>query len=344
MACQTFHPTKISSLVIGLLTNVGLFLCAYPALAGLELRDSFPNTRLSTDGWGDFPFTVGTLQTQIPLDATIEKAYLYGTAVVGQNVKDVVFVDTFLPVSLATTVSPSNAIASTVVWDVTSIIQDNFVSEEQDWSILEIEDNEGAALVVVYSNADTIGNTSLIFDGGSTGATEDLLIPVSPLNGGDFLISSAISLGFQPSDQFTRITVNTDSTTNRLLTQSAGGQDDGIDFDGGLITVGGVGDSPTNPNPAVGGAAPNSPRQDDEFYNLGLGNIEDPTPFIQPGDTFVRLTFFNPSEDDNLFALFLNEIPLPTPPPITNIHEPSTRIGLFSILFLPFLPKRQKRR
>ena len=340
MAYQTFHIIKISPLVIGLLTNVGIFLHAYPTLARLELRDSFPNTRLSTDGWGDLPLTAGTLQTEIPLGATIERAYLYGSALVGETVKDVVFADTFLPVNLATIVSPNNAVASTVVWDVTDIIQDNFVSEQQDWSILEVEDNEGEALVVVYSNADTIGNTSLIFDGGTTIGSEEVLIPFSPWNGGDFLFSAAISLGFQPSTQVTRITVNTNSTTNRILSQSAGGQDDSVNPDGGLITVGGVGDAPTNPNPADGGFAPNAPRQDDEYYNLGLGNIEDATPFIQSGDTFVRLSLLTPSQDDNLFGLFVNQISLPGPP--VTIHEPSTLIGLFSVLFLPLLPKRQK--
>ena len=343
MAYTTFHLSKTYRLVIRLLTHVGLFFFALPAFAGLELRDSFPNTRLSIDGWGGSALTeVGTLQTEIPLGATVEQAYLYGTAQIGQSVNDVFFVDTPLFVADAITVSPVNALSSTVLWDVTSIIQDNLLSEQQDWTIIELAENEGAALVVVYSNAETVGNTSVILDGGLTESIEEVLIPISPLNGGDFLVSSAISLGFQPSDQFTNIFVDTNSTTNRLLSQSAGGQDDGNDFDGGLITVGGIGDTPTNPDPSDTSSAASAPRQDNEFYNLGLGNSEDATPFIQPGDTFVRLTLINASEDDNIFALFLNEIPLPAPSAVANVHEPSTIVGLFSIVFLRFFFKRQQ--
>ena len=210
MAYTTFHPSKIYHPVIGLLTNAGLIFYAFPALAGLELRDSFPDTRLSIDGWGGPALTeIGILQTEIPQNSTIEKAYLYGTALIGQEVNDVFFADNLLSAADATVVSPSNAVSSTVLWDVTSIIQDNLVSEQQDWSIIELEENEGEALVVVYSNADTMGNTSLILDGGTTQNTEELLFPIAPFNGGDFLVSAAISLGFQPSEQETTITVET---------------------------------------------------------------------------------------------------------------------------------------
>jgi hypothetical protein len=84
------------------------------------------------------------------------------------------------------------------------------------------------------------------------------------------------------------------------LTTSAGGQDDGEGADGGLITVGGIGDNPANVAPT---AKPMDTNLDDEYYNLALGNSANPAPFILPGDTFLRLTTQNPTEDDNVFGI-----------------------------------------
>lgn len=55
-------------------------------------------------------------------------------------------------------------------------------------------------------------------------------------------MSLGISYGFQGSFQYSTVTVN-----DRPMTTSAGGQDDGEEANGALITVGGVGDSPDNP-------------------------------------------------------------------------------------------------
>src|SRR5574341_122126 len=67
------------------------------------------------------------------------------------------------------------------------------------------------------------------------------------------------------------------------------------------MTVGGIGDSPTNPGPACNGAA-----ADDELYNLALGDVADATPFIKIGDTSLTFDTRNPSFDDNVFALFFS--------------------------------------
>lgn len=77
------------------------------------------------------------------------------------------------------------------------------------------------------------------------------------------------------------------SVNGRLLTSSAGGQDDGTP---GLITVGGVGDVRANP-PA--NALPANPRTDDEYYNL-LGSLT-------VASRRIRVETSNPSGDDNLF-------------------------------------------
>jgi hypothetical protein len=80
-----------------------------------------------------------------------------------------------------------------------------------------------------------------------------------------------------------------------LLT-SAGGQDDGYGANGGLLTVGGLDDSHTNPDPY---APATDIRTDDELYDL--------LPFVETGDTSITVYTVNPSNDDNIFfaSLFL---------------------------------------
>ncbi len=73
-------------------------------------------------------------------------------------------------------------------------------------------------------------------------------------------------------DQFSIVDVN-----NARMTSCAGNFDDGYRGNGGLITVGGVGDSTNNP------ADPNSSNsgEDDELYNLD--------PFLAQGATSIEI-------------------------------------------------------
>ena len=78
-----------------------------------------------------------------------------------------------------------------------------------------------------------------------------------------------------------------------------------------------MGDNPNNPDPDCSVA-----NQDDELYNLALGNSANASPFIAAGDTFLRLLTRNPSNDDNVFGLFITstfEIKDPT-----EVPEPAT--------------------
>jgi hypothetical protein len=257
-------------------------------------------------------------------------------------VYDVTFHGTSLPLSSATILSPNNNPATTVRWDVTNIIASSFTVGLQDFSIVEngpIPTNDGAVLVVAYSNPSTQGFTSVILDGelSTTGGTSQFDF-VSPYTGGDFLVSLASSYSRQPSWQFTQIDVTTDSTNNRRLTTSAGGQDDGETPPGGLITVGGIGDDPANPGPFDSPSDPSAPRIDDEYYNLALGNIENAAPFISPGDTFLRLTTQNPTNDDNVFGLFITSGFKITATPVP---EPSMTLGIFGIGAIGILLSRR---
>ena len=126
----------------------------------------------------------------------------------------------------------------------------------------------------------------------------------APCAGGNMIMSLASSFSFNsgkdPTGQVTNVDVITSSTSARRLTSCAGGNDDGafLQIDGALITVGGIGDNPANP-------APNCTRgaDDDELYNLALGNSADANPFLKNGDTFVQFETNNPSFNDNVYLL-----------------------------------------
>jgi len=288
----------------------------------------FHSTRaaLSIDGFGSTTNS-GVIQANIPTGSTIQRAYLYATSVWNESpVYGVTFHGTSLPLTSATILSPNSNPATTARWDVTNIIASSFTGGLQDFSIVEngpIPTNDGAVLVVAYSNLSTQGFTSVILDGelSTTGGTSRFDF-VSPYTGGDFLVSLASSYSRQPSGQFTQIDVTTDSTDNRRLTTSAGGQDDGEGADGALITVGGIGDDPTNPGPSASSSDLSAPRIDDEYYNLALGNSNNAAPF----------------NDDNVFGLFITSGFKITATPVP---EPSMTLGIFGIGAIGILLSRR---
>ena len=318
---------KLTYSLLPLGITVGLCLNIAPASAGLIPQNVIPDAALSIDGFGSTTNS-GVIQANIPTGSTIQRAYLYAASVWNKRVDGVTFNGTSLPESLAITLSPQlDNKATTVLWDVTDIIKSSVTGGLQDFSIVENDDNDGAVLVVAYSNPSTQGFTSVILDGElSTGGDTSQFDFASPYTGGDFLVSLASSYSRQPSGQATEIDVTTNSTNNRRLTSSAGGQDDGEGADGGLITVGGIGDSPTNPGPLDDPL--DGPRIDDEYYNLALGNSANPDAFISHGDTFLRLTTQNPTNDDNVFGLFITSGFKITATPVP---EPSMTLGIFGI-------------
>lgn len=275
------------------------------ASATLVLRDAFQNAALSIDGWGSTSSS-GLIKSDVPVNSTILKAYLYSANVWGGGVAgDVTLNGNFLSSASGIQLTPDNNPAMTRLYDVTSFMKPTI---EGTWGlqshpIMEGGNSDGEVLVVAYSNASTLGQTAIIMDGelSTTGDTTTLGF-ANPYSGGDLLMSLAISFSYGDS-QFTEVDVTTDSTVNRRLTSAAGGNDDGgfVAANGALITAGGIDDSTMNPADPFG----KGDDYDDELYNLALGNSVDPTPFINVGDTFLKLTTRNPSNDDNVFAMFL---------------------------------------
>jgi len=189
--------------------------------------------------------------------------------------------------------------------DVTSIVKATIDAAAAGLvSIPYIENNylDGSILAVIFDDPSqtAINTVVLLFGAQNTDGDNFNVLLSKPVDKTDPNLSMELSLGisysYQPTGQYSVVDVN-----SQRLTTCAGGQDDGFADNGGLITVGGIGDSPANPpDPYQDGYA--GPRYDDELYDL--------LPFVNNGDTTVIIQTLNPSDDDDLHfaALFMKSI------------------------------------
>ncbi|HXG04181.1 MAG TPA: PEP-CTERM sorting domain-containing protein [Candidatus Binatia bacterium] len=329
---QTQVAMAVLASMLGLATLPGR------ASATLSVFQTVQDAALSIDGGTSGTGNDNPLQSSTPAGATILAAYLYVADVFGSgSAGNVTLNGQFLPVASGTLLGPNANPANTRRFDVTANVAaainaagGGLVTH----SYVESDFTDGAVLAVVWQNATTAGGTAIIMDGELAQAGDSTVVPFSaPYAGGDLIMSLASSFSFG-NFQFTTVDVTTSSNpVSRRLTNCAGGNDDGnfVEANGALITVGGVGDSPTNPGPACNGAA-----ADDELYNLALGDSANPAPFLSIGDTFVRFDTTNPSFDDNVFAFFFQstfrvEQPCPPdqcPPPGPRVPEPASLVLL----------------
>ena len=309
---------------------VALAAAASTASATLTVRDFFADAGMTVDGLGVDANGTGDLQANVASGSTVLRAYLYTASIWGGAIAPVSFNGTALNLADGTLLAPNVNPANTMMYDVTSLVKptiDGGGGGIYNFSLTERGDNDGAVLVVVYRNASTMGGSAIVLDGelATTGDTVQLNF-ANPYVSGDFIASLASSFSYNgPPDntgQVTTIDVQTSSKpASRRLTSCAGGNDDGVPpfvaDNGRLITAGGVGDNASNPDPACDGGG-----EDDELYNLALGNSANASPFVAAGDSFLRLLTRNPSNDDNVFGLFITstfEIEDPT-----EVPEPTT--------------------
>jgi hypothetical protein len=258
---------------------------------------------VSADGLGGNP-PVGTLDIEKPAGATVRSAYLMVASTGFSN---------YVPLSTDVTLNGANptftstvatSISSvTAFGDVTAIVKgtiDGAAAGTVPISYEEVANTfslDGAALVVIFDDpAQTTTNTVVLSFGAQTTTGDQFLVSfANPLDLTDpnlrLEMSLGISFGFQPSGQVSLIDVN-----GSRLTSCAGGQDDGVGANGGLITVGGTGDSPANPADPFETNC--QVRSDDELYDL--------KPFAKQGDTQLLVNTFNPSNDDNIFLAIFN--------------------------------------
>lgn len=271
----------------------------------------------SLDAIGSNAVPVGTITATVPPGSSIEKAFLYSSARDMMSTVPVVDFDgtTYGAsdfVSLGFAVGSSleafradvtNQIRATIGGGATLPFQFVVRSENASNNI------DGECLVIVYSNSGEAIRTIAILDGFSpSSGTTTILNYASPLpdptsSGFEALLSLGIGYGHQAvggTGQVSLIDIN-----GRRLTSAAGGQDDGEAYNGGLITMGGDGDSPLNP-PDPFASDSGGARSDDELYNIALGNGTLVAPFLATGETSTTVFTTNPSNDDNIFFLGLN--------------------------------------
>lgn len=305
---------RYTTLAFNLAVAVGTAVSAIPAYATLSVRAGFQDAALTVDGWGTGGDTNG-LQADVPSGATVVAAYLYSADIWGSGLTgNITFAGTTLTGGSGTLLGPNANFANTEVFDVTSIVKpiiDGGPGGIYNFSISESGSRDGEVLVVVYSGAMTLNNTAIIMDGElASGGDQTTLTFAAPYTTGNVFMSLADSFSYNGAStsnatgQVTIVDVTTSSNaTPRRLTSCAGGNDDAnfVAANGSLITAGGVGDNPANPDPNCAGGA-----GDDEFYNLALGNSANAAPFLATGDTFLTLNTVNPSNDDNVFGLFLS--------------------------------------
>ncbi len=281
-------------------------LAGAPAHAELLLRNLFQDAALSVDGWGDTA-SQGQLQANVPSGSQVLRAYLYTPSIWNfVPVFPVTFGGQSFQLSDGIQLTPNNNPATTMLYDVTSIVKpviEGGTGGIYNFTINDGGGNDGAVLVVAYSNAETQGRSALVLDGElATGGDTTLVNFAAPFTSGDFIMSLGISFSRAFSFQTTEIDITTSSNPlARRLASCAGGNNDGFGQNGALITAGGVGDLPGNPDPNC----EFNEDFDDELYNLSVGNTVNPAPFLTFGDTWLRLNTINPSNDDNVFGMFI---------------------------------------
>jgi hypothetical protein len=287
------------------------------------------NGNWSIDAIGSNNSPVGNLSAVVPLGSTIEKAFLYSTtynADLGVSSVDFdgTLITAFTPLGINNYLQAYRAdvtaqVAAKVGSGSASPFSFTINSENPNGYI------DGELLAIVYSNPAESVRTIAFLDGFSTSAGDAtgfaFANPITVAPGFEALMSLGIGFGYQPSGQYSTVDIN-----GRRLTSSAGGYDDGVAENGGLITVGGLGDSPFNPDPYANDSG--GTFTDDELYNLALGNVANPLPFLSTGDTGFTIVTQNPSGDDNIFFLGINVtaegVVIDDP---NAVPEPSTVIG-----------------
>jgi hypothetical protein len=279
---------------------------------------------LSLDGLGTNNPAGGTIQVQKPdAQATVKAAYLMAAST-GFSGYQITNTDVTLdgkPVSFDSQYSIPNHIGSFNYFaDVTNLVKPTVDAASPglvDFTVAEgaqTDNIDGEILAVIFNDPQQPSSNTIVLMYGALDPTGDTfsLRTASPINTSDPNLLLDMSLGDSfsydtptSSSQYSVVTVN-----GKLLTSSAGGQDDGQNFpvqtptdyttvgDGALMTVGGIGDSNANPSDPTSHGDATSPRYDDELYSL--------IPFVNNGDTTIKVNTVNPSNDDNIFFAAFN--------------------------------------
>jgi hypothetical protein len=286
--------------------------CALVTPAHATLLKTFQfngNGNWSIDAVGSNSTPVGDLTANVPTGSTVEKAFLYSSTLFnsGDFVPSVGFDGVTLSGSDWTNLGTFTAGNLTAFrTDVTTQVSNKIGSGGPSPFTFTVESEapnssiDGEVLSVVYSNPNEKERTIAFLDGGTDPSGDSFSfafsdpLTASQLNDPTFeaVMSLGIGFGSQGTVQASEVDVN-----GQRLTSAAGGQDDGANQNGALITAGGEGDSPDIPSDPFAG--PNGdPRFDDELYDISS--------FLSAGDSSIGFNTLNPSNDDNIFFAGLN--------------------------------------
>lgn len=294
------------------------------------------NVGLSIDGVGGNSTPVGDIMAEIPVGSAVLQAYLYvagtpfpwyansPTTIADYNGAGITLegnaVTNFSAIVGAISDRPDIGRWYTGRADVTNIVQSLVAADpltsSHSWTYSEggVLNNriDGGVLAIIFEHASLPEATVVLLDGGQRtgGETTDFSYgdPLGDPNEPGFFMHMSLGISFSCCGQVSSVNVN-----GQQLSSSAGDNDDGGAFDGGLITVGGIGDSLANPTNPLSV----DPLADDELYNL--------QPFVSEGDTLLRIRTSNVTNDDNIFLMALH-----TSAPVSFVPEP-TSVALIGI-------------
>lgn len=240
---------------------------------------------LSVDGVGVGAYNTldsGFIQVEKPAGATVEAVYMLAMGDVATD-----YNPSASPVRIAGVVPVLSAededydasgfsSAHTQFGEVTSSLASTLnalPAGTSDLLVEELETLEGVNLFVVWNDPGAPTTSAAIWMGSQNtlnGASGSLLFDPIDTSSPDFEVTMGIGIGYSYNDpttaapeQVSRFRVNGSQIANR-----AGGYDDGLDGNGGLWTIGGLGDDPN----AI----------DDELYDV--------TSYIDDGDTSIDWT------------------------------------------------------
>lgn len=309
----------VAALVASLLTVLSIPLAANAAVT-LPATTSWTNAGLqemvrlsgrlktSIDGLGTINGT-GNLQVEKPAGAKVVAAFMTlagtsGTANLAAP-SDVSLNGQAVSFSHKASVTSATQFGNFFA-EVTDIIKPTI--DASGAGLIDVAVNEGAgqtsydgsSLIVIFDDPNTLYSSVVIAFGASKTAGDSFSLSFPALNANELTghrVSVGIGYGYQVSSgmQSSTIDITTSSqVSSSRIAEYAGSFDDGQAANGALVTVGGIGDSVTNPT--IG--APYSDPADDELYNLGA--------FLSQGDTDLTIKTRNATGDDNLFqAVFI---------------------------------------
>lgn len=275
---------------------------------------------MSLDGLGTVT-GIGNLDSSIPLNSSIEAAFLYAAARSGGSWASSPTITFGGDVYNSATLFGSNRSA---VFDVSTTVQNQYNPSlvSQTWGIVENTDSEGTALAVVYSNPSLSEGGILLSTGEGLNSTYSASLPSTiDLSSGSVLMSLGISYSVDNSStQRTEVDVN-----GSRLSNSAGGNGDGFRSNGALLEIGGIGDNPANPS-----LLDTNTDADDLLYTLDS--------FVSSGDSSIDFVFNGISNDDYIFFQGIEYTSLQ----VAIVPEPTTALALLGLVTSAFFRRRRR--